>query len=443
MWIVNMDNREAFMSAPDTKRSKDAQLRVVSDSTKQPELSDILGKESLRRRYFSGRFLLWSLIALVLALAAYGTWIYLGQGARYVYATAAATRDDLTVVVAATGTVQPLAQVDVSTAISGVIRKINVDYNSVVKTGEVLAELDTDTLQATLSAARARLAVAEANVVKIAISLESARASYDRQFTLFERRVSSVRDLEAAQSNLDSASATLRAAEAEVEAAKADLRLAEINLGHAYITSPIDGVVLSRNVSEGSTVAAALQAPILFSIAGDLTDMEVQVDVDEADVGAVTEGQKATFTVDAYRDLTFPAEITDIRFVSETINNVVTYKALLQVDNTNLLLRPGMTATADIVVKTVDAALLVPNAALRYTPPQESGGGFLFFPSPNMGAVTSAEKSGGVRTIWVLRGATPTPIDIEVGATDGQYTEVLSGDIKEGDEVVTDAVAAN
>ena len=431
------------MSAPDTRRSKDAQLRVVSDSTKQPELSDILGKQNLRRRHFNGRLLLWTFIALALALAAYGSWIYLGQGARYDYTTAPATRGDLTVVVAATGTVQPLAQVDVSTAISGVIRKINVDYNSVVKTGDVLAELDTDTLQATLSAARARLRVAEANVAKIAITLESARDSYDRQFTLFERRVSSVRDLEAAQSTLDTASAGLRAAEAEVEAAKADLRLAEINLGHAFITSPIDGVVLSRNVSEGSTVAAALQAPILFSIAGDLTEMEVQVDVDEADVGSVAEGQKATFTVDAYRDLVFPAEITDIRFVSETINNVVTYKALLQVDNSSLLLRPGMTATADIVVTTVDAALLVPNAALRYTPPQESGGGFLFFPAPNMGAVTSAEKSGGARTIWVLRDTEPTALDIEVGVTDGQYTEVLSGDLKEGDEVVTDAVASN
>lgn len=431
------------MAAPDTRRSTDAQLRIVSDSMKQPELSDILGKESLRRRHFTGRLVLWTSIVLALALAAYGTWIYLGQGARYDYTTAPVTRGDLTVVVAATGTVQPLAQVDVSTAVSGVIRKINVDYNSVVKTGDVLAELDTDTLRATLSAARARLRVAEANVAKIAITLESARDSFDRQLTLFERRVSSVRDLEAAQSNLDTASAGLRAAEAEVESAKADLQLAEINLGHAFITSPIDGVVLSRNVSEGSTVAAALQAPILFSIAGDLTEMEVQVDVDEADVGRVAEGQKATFTVDAYRDRVFPAEITDIRFVSETVNNVVTYKALLQVDNSNLLLRPGMTATADIVVTTVDAALLVPNAALRYTPPQESGEGFLFFPAPNMGAVTSAERSGGARTIWVLRGTAPTAVDIEVGVTDGQYTEVLSGDLKEGDEVVTDAVASN
>jgi HlyD family secretion protein len=428
------------MTAQESKRSGDAQLRVVSDRTTPPSLDDIL-QDDAPRGTRGGRIWRWGLLAAALAAAAYAGWAYLGQGTDYVYTTAAMTRGRLTVLVSATGTVQPVTQVDVSTAISGVIRKINVDYNSPVRSGDVLAELDTDTLRATVSAAEARLAVANANVAKAGIALDSARAAYDRQITLFEHRVLSDRDLEASKSNFDSASAALRAANAEVEAAEADLRLSQINLDHALIASPIDGVVLSRNVSEGATVAASLQAPILFTIAGDLKQMEVQVDVDEADIGNVSIGQSATFTVDAYRDRAFPATIKSIRFASQTVNNVVTYKAQLLVDNADMALRPGMTATADIVVKTVAEALLLPNAALRYAPPQESSG-FTFFPAPRTGAETGGEANGGARTIWVMRDKAPVAIDIEVGATDGQHTEVLSGDLKDGDEVVIDAVAA-
>lgn len=428
------------MSAQESKRPGDPQLRVVPGRTTPPSLTDILQNDAPRKT-LNARIWRWPLLAVAVAAAAYAGWAYLGQGTRYVYTTAAMTRGNLTVLVSATGTVQPVTQVDVSTAISGVIRKINVDYNSPVKNGDVLAELDTDTLRATVSAADARLTVANANVAKAGIALETARLAYDRQLALFEHKVLSDRDLETAKSNFDSASAALRAANAEVEAARADLRLSQINLDHALITSPIDGVVLSRNVSEGATVAASLQAPILFTIAGDLKQMEVQVDVDEADIGNVSIGQPATFTVDAYRNRTFPAQITSIRFASQTVNNVVTYKAQLLVNNTDMALRPGMTATADIIVKTVDDALLLPNAALRYTPPQESSG-FTFFPAPRSGAEAGAEASGGARTIWVMRDKVPTAVDIEVGATDGQHTEVLSGGLEEGDAVVTDAAAA-
>ena len=428
------------MTAQESKRSGDAQLRVVSDRTTPPSLDDIL-QDDAPRGTRGGRIWRWGLLVVALAAAAYTGWAYLGQGTDYVYTTAAITRGRLTVLVSATGTVQPVTQVDVSTAISGVIRKINVDYNSPVRSGDVLAELDTETLWATVSAAEARLTVANANVAKAGIGLETARLAYDRQLALFEHKVLSDRDLETAKSNFHSASAALRAANAEVEAAKADLRLSQINLDHALITSPIDGVVLSRNVSEGATVAASLQAPILFTIAGDLKQMEVQVDVDEADIGKVSIGQPATFTVDAYRNRAFPATIKSIRFASQTVNNVVTYKAQLLVDNADMALRPGMTATADIVVKTVAEALLLPNAALRYAPPQESSG-FTFFPAPRTGAETGGEANGGARTIWVMRDKAPVSIDIEVGATDGQRTEVLSGDLKDGDEVVIDAVAA-
>jgi HlyD family secretion protein len=424
------------------KSAPEPQLRVVSDRAEGPKLADLIGKEGSRRRGYA-RVLRWVLPLIALAAAAYAAWTYLGRDAGYVYTTAAVTRGDLTVIVTATGTVQPLAQVDVSSAISGVVETIHVDYNSAVKTGDLLAQLDTKTLEASLSAARARIAVGEAGIAKAGLALETARSAYDRALTLFERQLISDRDIEAAKSSLDNAAATLHSAQAELDAAKADVRLAEINLAHASITSPIDGIVLSRNVSEGSTVAASLQAPVLFSIAGDLKRMEVRVDVDEADIGGVAVGQKAAFRVEAFRDRAFPAEIRDIRYVSETINNVVTYKALLKVDNSELLLRPGMTATADIVVGEVKAALLVPNAALRFVPPSEDtgGGGSLFGP-PHMGPITSVDQEGAVRAVWVLRDTIPAEVKVTTGATDGSNTEILSGALSEGEQVIVDAVEA-
>jgi HlyD family secretion protein len=368
-------------------------------------------------------------------------WFYFGQGDAHTYTTQKIVRGDLTVVVTATGTVQPTAQVDVSTAISGIVREVNVDYNSGVHLGDVLAKLDTDTLNANVASAKARLVAASANVAKAQAAMDAAAATYERKAALFERGVISEQIIEDARLNLQANTASVDAAKAEVLVAEADLQLVSTNLGWAIITSPIDGVVLTRNVDEGSTVAASFQAPVLFSIAGDLKEMEVQVDVDEADIGSVSVGQASTFTVDAYRGRSFPAEIKTIRFVSQTINNVVTYKAILQVDNSDLLLRPGMTATADIVVKTVESALLVPNAALRFTPPEDKGGGgFLgIFAPPD--AITQADVPGGARSAWVMRDGVLAQVPVEVGATDGQKTELLSGDLKEGDEVVTDAVA--
>ncbi|MBX3576641.1 MAG: efflux RND transporter periplasmic adaptor subunit [Rhizobiaceae bacterium] len=423
------------------KRAPEPQLRVISDRDGAPTLGDLIGKEASTQGG-AIRLLRWILPIAVLAAVAYAAWTYLGGEAGYVYTTAPVTRGDLTVVVTATGTIQPVAQVDVSSAISGVVKTVNVDFNSPVKAGDVLAELDTETLDANVAAARAGAATAEAGVAKANVALRTARSAYDRQVTLFERRLISERDLETATSNLDDASASVRSAEAQLAKAKADLQLTEINRSHASITSPIDGIVLSRSISEGSTVAASLQAPVLFSIAGDLRQMEARVDVDEADIGGVAVGQAAAFRVDAYRERAFPATIKGIRFESETINNVVTYKALLDVDNSALLLRPGMTATADIVVGTVKAALLVPNAALRFLPPGGSTGTGSIFGPPHMGPITSAEPGGGQRSVWVLRDGVPAEVQVKVGATDGTSTEILSGDLAEGNAVITDAVEA-
>jgi HlyD family secretion protein len=229
--------------------------------------------------------------------------------------------------------------------------------------------------------------------------------------------------------------------------AEAELKLNQTNLAKAKITSPINGVVLKRNVDPGQTVASSLQAPVLFSIAEDLRQMEVQVDVDEADVGKVGEGQEATFFVDAYAERRFSARIRELRYGSEVVQGVVTYKAVLSTDNAELLLRPGMTATAELAVQHVERALLIPNAALRFSPPTQSesdkSGGLLqkLLPGrPQFRPASRREEAGPDRTVWVLRDGQLSATTIRIGASDGKRTEVLKGDLAEGQAVVTDAV---
>ncbi|SHF94576.1 HlyD family secretion protein [Kaistia soli DSM 19436] len=406
-----------------------------------PRLADIIGPAARPHRWRR-----WGIaaVAVLALLAAYLLWpLLVGSGDGMTYTTAPATRGGLTVTVTATGSVQPTEKVDVSSELSGRIKSVNVDYNSPVKTGDVLAELATDNLEAALASGRAKLASAKANVAKARTTITSTESTLQSKKVLVGRNVSSSQELVEAQANYDSAVASEAAAKADVDVAAADLSLAESNLSKAVIRSPIDGVVLTRSVDPGATVAASLSAPTLFVIAGDLRQMELQVDVDEADVGETAVGQKATFSVDAYPDQSFPAAIKDIRFVSETTNNVVTYKALLTVDNTKLLLRPGMTATADIVVNEVKDAILIPNAALRYVPPATASKPLMFglFRPPNMGAITSAEPTGHERRVYVLRDGVPVPVSIEIGATDGVHTVVKSGDVKQGDSLIVDATA--
>jgi HlyD family secretion protein len=355
---------------------------------------------------------------------------------------------DLTVLVTATGSVQPTEQVDISSELSGTVRDVNVDYNSEVKSGDVLAVLDTNKVEADLKSTQAKLDSAKANVVKATADLQSAQSSYERTRNLVQNNVTTQQSLEDARYKYDSAVAAKEINEAAVLSAEADLQLAEVNLSKSKIISPIDGVILTRSVDPGATVAASLSAPVLFVIGGDLRQMELQVDVDEADVGQIAVGQKATFTVDAYPDKTFPAEIKQIRFASETTNNVVTYKAILSVDNAALLLRPGMTATADVTVEAVKSTLMVPNAALRYAPPAAEGrrnrGLFGMFAPPRMGPRPSNQGAGETltgakRRVWVLKAGRPSPVVIQVGSSDGQFTQVVSGDLKENDAIVTDS----
>lgn len=299
-------------------------------------------------------------------------------------------------------------------------------------------------MKASLDAAISGVAVAQA-------TLDEARENYDRGLALQERGVESRQDLTTQKANFVRAQADFQAAIAQRELAQANLDLTQADLEKACICSPVAGVVLERDADVGQIVAASLSAPTLFTVAEDLTEMELQVDVDEADIGRVQVGQKATFTVEAYDDRVFPAEIKQVRFASETVDGVVTYKAILMLDNPDLALRPGMTATADITVADVSDALVVPNAALRYAPPateepSSSGGGSglvgMIMPSPPGGSSNGSQRSDG-KSVWVLKDGIATEVPVEVGDTDGSVTVILSGDLAEGDAVITDQTDAN
>jgi HlyD family secretion protein len=370
-----------------------------------------------------------------------------GTSTRYV--TDPVTRGALRVIVTATGSVQPTNQVDVSSELSGIVRNVLVDYNSPVKVGQVLAELDTDKLTATVDSSRAKLAAAKAKVGEAEATVAEKEQDYNRKQALVEKRITSNLDFEVARAAYRRALAVLESVRADVAVAEAELQLNETNLAKAFIHSPINGVVLARNVDPGQTVASSFQAPVLFSIAEDLTQMEIQVDVDEADIGKVNEGQKATFTVDAYPDRKFEAEIRQLRFGSEIVQGVVTYKAVLTTHNSQLLLRPGMTATAEIAVQHIDDALLVANAALRFSPPStesaQQNGGLLkrLLPGrPQFRPASSKEEGGPNRTIWTLRNGTPVPLQVVVGATDGRRTEIVQGDIEADLPIIIDATAS-
>lgn len=436
--IVMLDTTKA--------RSKD----TPSAGTRDIEALLGIGKQA-RSGVLRWRNLFWLAVAAIVVGGLYAFWSFSGSRAAVTYVTEPAARNNLTVIVTATGSAQPITQVNVSSELSGTVRKVHVDYNSPVKVGQALAELDTDKLQATVENVRAKLEAAKARVADASATIEERRGTYERKVALAEKLAASVQDLDLAKAAYDRAVAQHNNALAEVKIAEADLHLNEINLAKACICSPIDGIVLKRSVDPGQIVASSLQAPVLFVIAKDLRHMELQVDVDEADVGKVKIGQKAAFGVDAYPDRRFPAEIRDIRYGSETVQGVVTYKAVLTIDNSELMIRPGMTATAEIVVEQVKDTLLVPNAALRFTPASaqrgQQGPGFLQRllprpPSATFRPPSKQDETGPNRTIWVLRGGVPAAVPVVIGATDGRRTEIRQGAIEADQAIIVDTVAA-
>lgn len=365
------------------------------------------------------------------------------SSAKVTYTTVPAEIGNLTVEVSATGTLQPLTQVDISSELSGVVRSVAVQENQQVRKGDVLAELDTSRLVAQIERAEASVKAAEAKVTDARTTLKESEQTLARTQQLSKRGMVADQALESAQAARDRADSAVASADANLAIAVAELKLQQADLEKSTIYAPIDGIVLTRSVDPGQTVASSLQAPVLFVIAADLKQMELKAAIDEADIGAVAPGQRARFTVDAFPERRFDAEIRDIAYASVTTEGVVTYDARFDVDNRELLLRPGMTATVAVVTREARDIITVPSAAFRYRPPvtQERRGWSLqnMFMPPRMGrpgGQRQQQAADGTRTLYVLKDGEPRPVRVKTGSTNGEDTEILSG-LEAGDLVIT------
>ncbi|MBJ7442960.1 MAG: efflux RND transporter periplasmic adaptor subunit [Sphingobium sp.] len=383
------------------------------------------------------------------------------------YATREVRKGDLTVSVSATGNLKPVNQVDVGSEQSGKITAVYVDVNDRVVKGQRLAELDTRRLVDTVNQNRAQVSASQAQVAQAQAQVALAKATLDRQLNVFQLsggKVPAKTEIDSARANYEGAIASLRSAQAQVDVSRAQLSSAQTNLTIAQIVSPVNGVVLSRDIEPGQTVAASLNAPVLFTLAEDLTQMEVEVSVDEADVGQVKEGQSATFAVDAFPGRSFPAKVTRVNVgsnsastssssttssTSSSSGTVVAYTAVLTVNNGDETLRPGMTATADIVTQELRDVLLVPNAALRFKPSAGAaqGGGITSTLMPRRRGNRAAREvsfgAGSSQTVYVVgEDGKPKAIQVIVGASDGSRTVITGGDLKPGMRVITGQLAA-
>jgi HlyD family secretion protein len=344
------------------------------------------------------------------------------------FKTGKVTKGEIVMSVTATGTVNAVTTVLVGTQVSGTIKNISVDFNSPVKKGQIIAQIDPSTFQAQVQQARANLLAAEANLEKAGATLVDAKRTMERNAELFSKNLIARSDLDTAETNYETAKASVSAARSQVAQTKAALEFSETNLRYTKIVSPVDGVVISRSVDVGQTVAASFQTPTLFTIAQDLTKMQIDTNVDEADIGKVNVGLDVEFTVDAYPDLTFKGKVWQVRNAPITVQNVVTYDVVIQVDNPELKLKPGMTANVSIIIATKKDVLKIPNAALRF--------------KLNGDEKKSAEKktvSGP--GVWILEQGNPKRITISAGISDGSYTEITSDTLSEGQEVIIESVA--
>ncbi len=401
---------------------------------------------------------LWLAAGLLLAAAGGGGWWWTSRAASAAptYDTQPVTRGNLTLSVTANGTLQPTRSVNIGSELSGTVLKVNVDVNDIVKKGQVLVVLDTAKLKDQVARSRAAVAAAVAKLAQTAATVKEARAGLDRLEAVAQLsggKVPSKAELDTGQAAFDRAVADEASARAGVLDAQAALSTDLTNLSKASIAAPGDGIVLTRTVDPGNAVAASLQAVTLFTVAEDLAKLRLWVYVDEADVGAVKLGQDATFTVAAYPARKYPAKITRVGFGSTITDNVVTYLTYLDVENADLSLRPGMTATATIVATQRKDVLLVPNAALRFTPTAPSAtvkkgiaSGLAFGPpkteSRRQGAADRS-STAAARQVWVLPGdgkdpqAAPVAVAVMPGISDGHMTEIVGGDLKPGMQVVT------
>jgi len=387
-------------------------------SAAQNDVINTLGLNS-KRKLISKPLVI--VVVVIVAVAAYMLTRNTDAEPPIQYVTQAAAKGALTVTVTATGTLQPTNQVDIGSEVSGIIEEVLVDFNDVVTAGQIIARLDTQTLEARLASARAALAVAEASRAQTEATMAEARAKANRSEELALRELVSKQDLETNEAAALRAEAAVESAKAQVTSNQASLKEAETALAKAVIRSPIDGVIISREIDPGQTMAAAFEAPILFIVAEDLRQMQLHLDIDESDIGQVKEGQQASFRVDAFPGQEFKALITSVRFNPREVNNIVTYETVLTVANPDLLLRPGMTATADILVSELKDVLLVPNQALRFLPSEDA-------------AVSASEGD----VIWIVEEGKAVSVPVTVGLSNGVVSEITGGNISSGTGVITD-----
>lgn len=354
----------------------------------------------------------WLVVAVVIIVAIVA-WALSGgkKEEQITFDTAAVAPANIMNSITATGTIEPVTSVTVGTQVSGIVSKLYVDYNSVVKKGQVIAELDKTNLMSQLNSAKTQLATAQSQ-------LNYQTTNFNRYKTLYQKGL-------VAADDFDNAKLSYTQAKEQVASAKEEVQRAQTNLGYATITSPIDGVVLSKSVEEGQTVAASFSTPELFTIAQDLTNMQVVADVDEADIGDVKEGERVTFTVDAYPDDTFEGEVKQVRQEATTTNNVVTYEVVISAPNADLKLKPGLTANVTIYTAERKGVLSVPSKALRFTPQKET-----------VGKMKIVDAANAKNKVWTIEGNSIVAHKVNIGMTDGTNTQIVGG-IAEGTKVVT------
>lgn len=381
-------------------------------------------------------------VIILLIAGATGLLLFRGNSSEMNFTIAKVLRGDIQEAVTATGTVNAVTTVLVGTQISGTIKHIYIDFNSPVKKGQLIAEIDPALSEAQAEQSRANLLSARANLDKAEAVLTDAKRTFDRNKELFSRNLIARGERDTAETNYETAKAQISVVKAQIVQAEAALKIAETNLGYTKIVSPVDGIVVSRNVDAGQTVAASFQTPTLFTIAQDLTKMQIDTSVDEADIGKIKSGQGAEFTVDAYPEVTFNGRVFQVRNAPVTVQNVVTYDAVVMVRNPELKLKPGMTANVSIITAEKKDVIKIPNAALRFKLPENE-----------KGKETGRRDERGFG-VYTLENGKAKRVKVKVGISDGSYTEVipftslnkggvgeLAGELQEGQEVIVESSA--
>lgn len=365
--------------------------------------------------FIKKRYIITALVFAAL-IAGTSTCIYVKN--KIHYETKILKRCTITEIVEASGTINPVNTVSVGSTVSGLIKEIYVDFNSEVKKGQLMAQIDPANFEAQVQQNQAQIANAQANLAKLQATTEYDRKMYERYKNLYAKNFVPRSDLDQMESTYKSDLAQINAAHAQISQFQASLKTAMTNLGYTKIIAPVDGTVISREIDLGQPVAASFQAPELFTIAQDLTKMQIEVNVSEADIGKVKEGQDVTYTVDGYADSVFEGKVTQVRLASTNTNNVVTYSVIVDVENNDLKLKPGMTANVSIITNKRENVLCAPNIALKFTPNTDG---------------TKYKNQG----VWLLENNKPVRHDIQIGASNDNFTEIKSDKIKEDDKIIT------